>query len=54
MDAGLSRVEANRATGQRRAHAPGLAGEGGGAVLAADPGAQDGERDHEDNGDDEG
>ena len=54
VGAWLPCVQADGAAGQRRAHAPGLAGEGGGAVLAADPGAQDGERDHEDDDDDEG
>jgi hypothetical protein len=52
--AGLPHVQADRTAGQRRAYAPGLAGKGCGAVLAADPGAQDGERDHEDDDDDEG
>jgi hypothetical protein len=43
----LAGVEANDAAGERRAYAGRLAGEGAGAVLAADSGSQDGERDDE-------
>jgi len=54
VGARLSRVQADDPAGQRRADAAGLTGEGGGAVLAADSGAQDGEWDHENDDDDEG